>query len=84
MLPTYKINLPNEKMTYKEWERLHRRRESRKKAEKLFYTRQKIFGFFIVLFSIILSFCIGTIIPFFLFSILGFFMVFTKKKICTF
>lgn len=75
----------NETMTYSEWEKIHTQKARKRKAERIYYIKQKLSGLTMA--------AIGIITPILLdgdgtFSIialpLGIYLIFTKQKIMMF
>ena len=87
MNTTIKLNTETIKtvMTYSEWERIHTQKARKRKAERVYYIKQKLSGLTLA--------AIGIVIPILLdgdgtFSIialpLGIYLIFTKEKVMMF
>lgn len=87
MNTTIKLNTEtiNETMTYSQWERIHTQKQRKRKAERIYYIKQKLSGLVMA--------AVGIVIPILLdgdgtFSIialpLGIWLLFTKEKVMMF
>ena len=72
-------------MTFSEWEKIHNRKKSRKRAEAIYYIKQKLMGLAAVGISVASPLLLdGDATISVLMLPLGLFLMVTKEKICMF
>lgn len=83
---TIKINYREDnKLTFAEWEAIHKEIRREEKAEKNYYIRQKFTGFTMAVVGIIAPFLLGGDATFSVLALpLGSFLMFTKQKVMDF
>lgn len=85
MLPVYKSETIETVMTYSEWERIHIRRERKRKAERTYYIKQKLSGLIMIFIGIITPFISdGDVTVSLVILPLGLYLIFTKEKVMMF
>lgn len=86
MLPAYRTqNTIETVMTFQEWERIHNNRKARRKAERIYYIKQKIMGLAAVGISVASPLLLdGDATISILMLPLGIFLMVTKEKVCMF
>lgn len=86
MLPVHRTqNTIKTVMTFSEWERIHNKRKARRKAERIYYIKQKLSGLIMAAIGIFTPFLLDGDATFSLIALpLGLFLVFTKEKVMMF
>lgn len=71
--------------TFAEWEAIHQRKQRRRKAERIYYIKQKLSGLTMAAIGIFTPFLLDGDTTFSLIALpLGLFLVFTKEKVMMF
>lgn len=84
MLPAYKEQMETV-MTFSEWEKIYNRKKSRKRAEAIYYIKQKLAGLTMVSIGIFTPFLLDGDATFSLIALpLGIWLLFTKEKVMMF
>ena len=75
----------NETMTYSEWERIHTQKARKRKAETIYYIKQKLSGLTMAAVGIIAPILLDGDATFSLIALpLGIYLLFTKQKVMMF
>ena len=75
----------NETMTYSEWERIHTQKARKRKAETIYYIKQKLSGLTMAAVGIIAPILLDGDATFSLIALpLGIWLLFTKEKVMLF
>lgn len=75
----------NETMTYSEWERIHTQKARKRKAETIYYIKQKLSGLTMAAVGIITPILLDGDITFSLIALpFGIWLLFTKEKVMMF
>ena len=75
----------NETMTYSEWERIHAQKQRKRKAERIYYIKQKLSGLTMTTIGIITPILLDGDATFSLIALpLGIWLLFTKEKVMMF
>ncbi len=71
--------------TYSEWEKIHNKRESKRKTERIYYIKQKISGLVMAAIGIVTPFILDGDATASLITLpLGIYLIFTKEKVMLF
>lgn len=83
---TIKVNYrESDKLTFAEWEAIHKEIRREEKAEKSYYIKQKFIGFMVAAVGIITPFLLGGDATFSVLALpLGSFLMLTKQKVMDF
>ena len=85
MLPVYKTEAIETVYTFSEWEKIYNRSKARRKAERLYYIKQKLSGLTMAAIGIITPFLLDGDATFSLIALpLGLFLMVTKEKVMMF
>ena len=85
MLPAYKTEDIETVYTFSEWERIYNKRKARRKAETIYYIKQKLSGLTMSIIGILTPICCDGDATFSLIALpLGLFLMFTKEKVMMF
>lgn len=72
-------------MTYSQWERIHKQKARKRKAERIYYIKQKLSGLTMAAVGIITPFILDGDATFSLFALpVGIWLLFTKEKVMMF
>ena len=72
-------------MTYSEWERIHTKKQRKRKAKRTYYIKQKLSGLIMAAVGIITPILLDGDVTFSLFALpVGIWLLFTKEKVMMF
>lgn len=72
-------------MTYSQWERIHKQKARKRKAERIYYIKQKLSGLTMAAVGIIAPILLDGDVTFSLIALpLGIWLIFTKEKVMMF
>ena len=75
----------NETMTYSEWERIHTQKARKRKAERVYYIKQKLSGLTLAAIGIVMPILLDGDGTFSIIALpLGIYLIFTKEKVMMF
>ena len=75
----------NETMTYSEWERIHAQKIRKRKAETIYYIKQKLSGLTLAAIGIVMPILLDGDGTFSIIALpLGIYLIFTKEKVMMF
>ena len=87
MNTTIKLNTETIKtvMTYSEWERIHTQKARKRKAERVYYIKQKLSGLTLAAIGIVMPILLDGDGTFSIIALpLGIYLIFTKEKVMMF
>ena len=75
----------NETMTYSQWEKIHTQKARKRKAERIYYIKQKLSGLVMAAVGIVMPILLDGDATFSLFALpVGIWLLFTKEKVMMF